>query len=491
MSRTAPILGLDMLSSIRRKLRPLAAGLVASHLLALSPALAQVAPVAGATTGAAASTAAALQVAPLVAPVLTPPPAAALPATAIAAGAPAGSQAAQNAALAKQIKDVALTRIDPNLGKEIATLEKQIDGLLKNVATFESNLKPVAQSATKAVAAVESFPGQVDAFKVKYDIPKNPTLAEEAQGIGRFVKDKLGITPEQSAKVGSYVKSSPAFEQFKTPFQPSSILLAVGTAAGINIFSQLQGDEGLDVGKAFSFLGDGAFWGGLVGSGVGYGLMASVATMMFPAGAGLLPVLAPMFAGMTGSIFGWEIGSSLLSGESLGDALGKLSPATALGQAAGSTVGLLVGANVGAALGGTLGSIAGPLGAIAGAVLMSKVGAQLGSAVKSLFQGDASDLNGLLENAKTTIDKMQKTGDALSQIQLPAGAAGLPAASLANEGLPAKLKVEYDAAYQDLARALQANDRGTALLKLKYLQKIQAEYERSIGATLQGISAGQ
>lgn len=483
MSRFIPILGFDMLSSFRRKLRPLASGLVAAHLLALSPALAQ-APVAGSSASAGS---AAAKAAPLLTPKLTP--ATALPASSIAAGAPAQSAAAQQAAVARQIKDVALTRIDPNLGKEIATLEKQINGLIKNVGTFEKNLKPVAQSATKAVAAVESFPGQVDAFKTKYDIPKNPTLSQEARGIGRFVKDKLGITPAQSAKVSGYVKSSPAFEQFKTPFQPSSILLAVGTAAGINIFSQLQGEDGLDVGKAFSFLGDSTFWGGLVGSGVGYGVMASVATMMFPAGAGLLPVLAPMFAGMTGSIFGWEIGSSLLGGESLSDALGKLSPATALGQAAGSTVGLLVGANVGAAIGGTLGSIAGPLGAIAGAVLMSKVGAQVGTAVKSLLKGDATDLNNVLKDAGATIDKIQKAGDALADVQLPGGAAGLPAASLANEGLPAKLKVEYEAAYQDLAKALQDNDRGTALLKIKYLQKIQARYEQSIGTALQSMSA--
>lgn len=377
----------------------------------------------------------------------------------------------------------AATQVNPALGKELKILEKQIDGLLKNVNAVDKAIQPVAQSATKAVNTVSSYPQQVDAFKTKYGIPQDPTLSQEVKGIGRYVRDKLGISPAQAAKTSAAIQKSPAFEQFKQPFQPASIMLAVGATAGVKIFSQLQGGDGVDLTETFSFLGQGSFWGGLVGSGLGYGLMASVATAMFPAGAGLLPVLAPMFAGMTGSIFGWEVGSGILQGRSLGETLQTLNPASMLGQAAGSTVGLLVGANLGAAIGGTLGAVAGPVGAIAGAMLMSKVGAGIGDAVKSMLKGDASDMNSILKDAGVVIDKIQKAEKGLAGVVPPS----LPAASLAAEGLPSKLKGEYDKTYDELKAALESGDRALAHQKIQYLNRLSSRYSQSVGESLQRL----
>lgn len=393
------------------------------------------------------------------------------------------SAISQSAGLAGQTGR-ALAPVSPELGKELQLLEKQIQGLLTNVKAVDANIKPVAQSATKLVQTVESYPAQVDAFKAKYDIPKNPTLQQEVQGIGRYLRDRAGITPDQTARMSQAIQRSPVFEQFKQPFQPQNLMLAVGATAGMHVLNQLKSGEGVDFGKALGFLGEGSFWGGMVGSGVGYGVMAAVATAFFPPGAGLIPVLAPMFAGLTGSIFGWELGAGLFSGQGLSESLSQLSPTRVLGQAAGSTVGLLVGANLGVALGGVLGSFGGPLGAVVGSVMLGKIGAQVGTAVSQLFQGDASAVNQGLDDALKAIQKIQNVEKGLAGISTPA----LPAASLTGDGLPEKLKEEYDQAYQDMAEALQNQDRATAGLKLRYLKALQARYEAAVGERIQHLS---
>ncbi len=82
------------------------------------------------------------------------------------------SAPALNAPVLRQAGQV-VNQIHPVLGKEIQLLEKQINGLVKGVGAFEKNLKPVMKNATLAVGLIESYPQQVDAFKTKYNIPKN------------------------------------------------------------------------------------------------------------------------------------------------------------------------------------------------------------------------------------------------------------------------------------------------------------------------------
>lgn len=375
-------------------------------------------------------------------------------------------------------------RIDPNLGKEIVTLEKQINTLFKDVKAVEAAAKPVVDSAGKVLDKVSAIPDRVDNFKTQYGIPKDANLTEEAQGIGRYLRDRLGISPEQSAKVSNYLKGSPVFEQLKTPFQPANIMMAVGLTAGMNVLGQLQSGDGLDLGAAMGFVGDSSFWGGIVGSGVGYGIAASVATMLIPAGAGLFPVLAPIMAGLTGSLVGWEAGAGLTQGKSLGESLANLSPTTVLGQAAGSTVGLLVGANMGAMLGGVLGGMAGPLGAMAGAMILGRFGAQIGEAAKKLFtDGDASEINAALERAGVMLGKVQDAGDAISDIQIPS----LPSAAFSGAGLTGKLRQEYDTTYEELRQALVDGDRARAALKVQYLSRLSASYQAKVGEGIQNL----
>lgn len=377
-----------------------------------------------------------------------------------------------------------LPGLNPELGAELEKLARQLDQLKSNVSAVEAAAKPVAQSAIKAVDTIASFPQQVTDFKTKYQIPQNPTLTEEVQGVGRFVRDKLGISPEQASRTAGYLQSSPIYEQLKTPFQPANIMMAVGTTAGLNMLSQIQGGEGLDLGKAMSFVGEKSFWGGLAGSGVGYAVMSAVAMSMFPGGAGLVPVLAPMFAGMVGSTYGWQAGAGMFDGKSMGESLKALSPSTVLGQAAGSTVGMLIGAQVGKMVGGALGSVAGPVGAVAGAILMGQVGAKVGSAVKTLLGGDATEMNGALAEAGELVEKLKNAEKAVSEIVPPK----LPAASLALGGDATELKAQYDRSYQDLQNALKVGNKAQAFEALQMLQAIAARYEQLVGRSLQSLN---
>jgi hypothetical protein len=389
------------------------------------------------------------------------------------------------------LADVALKGLDPRIGQEIHQLNSQVDSLVKNVSAVEQNWKPVAQSANKLVRTLESYPQEVQNFKARYQIPQNPTLQQEVEGAGRFLREKLHVSPEQASRTSAAIKSSPIYEQLKAPFQPANIMMAVGATAGINVLAQLGSEGGVDLGKAMGFVGESSFWGGMVGSGVGYGLMAAVATSLFPGGAGLVGVLTPVFAGMTGSIFGFEVGSNLTKGESLSTILKGLSPATILGQAGGSTVGLLVGSQIGVMLGGTLGAVAGPLGAMAGAVLLGQVGAKVGEAVKALFQGDEQPMNDALQGAAAVLAKLDKAQSALGKAESAIGQLippSLPAASIAVEGLPARLKGEYNQTYTDLAASLKKGDRARAYLQIQYLQKLQGRYNLAVGQSLQKLS---
>lgn len=471
-----------MRSLPRRLLRSLTWGMVCLYLAALaSPVLAQGAPAAPVAAPG-----------PQVAPLLQAAPASAAAASAVRAPAMVAAEAGVRQAqqVVRQATPVAQS-LNPQLGQQLKALDGQVNNLVKNVHTVEQNWNAVSQSANKISDVIDSYPQQLQAYRTRYNVPANASLQQEVEGAGRFMRDKLNISPERTAQLSRSIKATPIYEQLRQPFQPANVMLAVGATAGVNILAQLRSDEGFDLGKALGFVGESSFWGGLVGSGVGYGLMAAVATSLFPGGAGLVGVLTPMFAGMTGSIFGHEIGSGLASGESLSDTLGKLSPANILGQAGGSTVGLLVGSQVGAALGGTLGSIAGPLGAVAGAVLLGQVGAKIGDAVKSLFQGDDQPLKDAVNGAEATLQKLEKTGktlekagDILSQL-IPAS---LPAASLAAEGLPAKLKDEYDSTYEDLRDALEEGDRARAFHRIQYLQKLEARYQEAVGSSLQKLA---
>lgn len=316
-----------------------------------------------------------------------------------------------------------------------------------------------------------------------------------AGGASSALGKKLGMSSNEVRRLQGYLKSSPVAAELRMPFAPSNILFAVGATAGMTVFSQMgQEGDGVDLGKALSFLGDANFWGGLVGSGVGYSLASIVAMSLVPAGAGLLPVVMPMFAGMAGSIFGWELGSHVFQEGGWREALEGLDPTRVLGQAAGTTAGLMVGANLATMVGGSLAAVAGPVGAIVGALVLGNVGARVGEALKGFFTGEEAEaqaalqeVGGAFRKTEALLGKMGEVGSALAEV-VPES---LPSANIATESLPARLVSEYRDTYEELRQALVEGDRARAHHKLEYLQHLRAAYSEEVGEALQGMARGR
>lgn len=314
-----------------------------------------------------------------------------------------------------------------------------------------------------------------------------PTRAGGADPV-EAVQRKLGLSDGEVRRLGRSLKSSPMVQELRMPFAPSNILFAVGATAGMGIASQLaDAEQDVDLGRAVSFLGDGNFWAGLVGSGAGYSLATVVAMSLVPGGAGLLPVVLPLFAGMTGSIVGWELGSGALQDGGLRGALAGLSPARVLGQAAGTSAGLLLGANVGAMLGGTLGAMAGPVGAIAGALVLGNMGARLGESLRGLFTGDTATMDSAFRDVGKTLDRFQALEDAVAG-GVPAS---LPSANLTAEGFAGRLSDEYARSYHELQQALIHDDRALAHQRLQYMNQLQQAYEAEVGGSLRQLAASR
>lgn len=108
-------------------------------------------------------------------------------------------------------------------------------------------------------------------------------------------------------------------------------LYSVGITASVNLIRQAFTDEGVDVGKAFSFLAQPSFWGGTAGGFLGSTLATALATSFMPPGVGLFMKVLP---GFLGAAFGFDVGSSLFGGEM--DLLGTM--VTTLASAGGYTL---------------------------------------------------------------------------------------------------------------------------------------------------------
>lgn len=250
------------------------------------------------------------------------------------------------------------------------------------------------------------------------------------------------------AKVAS---KSPAATQFKAPFQPGNVAFAVGATAAFHVYHQMKdSDQGVDLASALGFVKDPGFWGGMIGSGLGYAAAAAAVAAMLPATTGMFAVIAPLAVGMIGSTVGWQIGEALLSGEGLSGAFASLSAGRILGQAGGSTVGLLLGANLGALLPGPAGAVLGAVGAVGGALLLGNVGSKLG--------GDVSD--GVLAGDPDAI--ITSITDAERSL--------------------ATLRGSVDGDYMALQRALEAGDNLSAYQAIQRLQASQASLQAAVAA---------
>jgi hypothetical protein len=309
---------------------------------------------------------------------------------------------------------------------------------------------------------------------------------------------RLGISNAQAAKAANFLKSSPLYEQLLKPFHPANIGLAVGATAAMNLWRQVQEGEDVDLGQAMSFVKEKTFWGGVVGSGVGYAVVARVAFQLFPAGVGLLPgmgMLFPVFAGMAGSIAGWELGSGLLGGKTMEEIFKGMDLVQIGGQALGSTVGMLVGAHYGA----MLGAIGGPIGAIVGSVLLGPLGVTVARAVVGMFlpgMAEGGDIQAAQRETEGVLGKIKQLEQLLGAGPLSeeaaAGAAEavdeameaeLPeeaAASLDTEAEPGQVKARYDLARKKLQEAVARGDRAEAQRWLQSMKMAALLYQAAL-----------
>lgn len=266
----------------------------------------------------------------------------------------------------------------------------------------------------------------------------------------------LARTGLQGLALAKVAAASPVAAQFQAPFQPANVAFAVAATAGFHLFHQLRDDEaGVDLQKVLGFVVDRSFWGGIIGSGLGYSLASVIATALIPVGGGLLATLAPLTISMLGSAIGWQIGSALLSGQGIQAGLEALAPGRLLGQSLGTTVGLLLGANLAGLAVGTMGVTLGAAGAIAGALVLGNMGASIGSSFdESVPTGDPDQIFASIDQAQGNLATLQ-----------------------------AGTQMNYDS----LRRALAAGDNAAALAELQRLQAAQ----NALNQALQKATPGQ
>jgi hypothetical protein len=262
---------------------------------------------------------------------------------------------------------------------------------------------------------------------------------------------KLTGAAMQGMALAKAASASPAAAQFQAPFRPGNIAFAVGATAAFHLYHQLKDDEaGVDLGSAFQFVTDRGFWGGMVGSGLGYAAAATLVGAMIPATGGMLAVIAPLAIGMIGSTVGWQIGEALLEGEGISGAFASLSAGRILGQSGGSTLGLLLGANLGALLPGPAGAVLGAAGAVGGALLLGNIGAKLGGDVgDGVVSGDPDAIVASITDAERNLSV---------------------------------LRGSVDGDYLTLQRALESGDHLSAYNAIERLQSSQARLQAAVAA---------
>ena len=351
---------------------------------------------------------------------------------------------------------------------EIDKLHHQVGKLTQGMKAVETAAKPLVQTGQTIHNKVQSFPDRVTAFRQKYGIPlKNPTIDQEWQGIQRYMLEKGGMSPRQAKIMSAKMASTPIIEHLKQPFRPTSIAMAVGINAGMNIIQQVKSGEAVDLSSAMSFVGDKNFWGGMVGSGVAYGVASYVASALLPPGVGMLAALVPTFAGMFASSIGWELGAS--DGKSFNDVLKNFDWVSSIGQAVGSSLGIILGGQLSIVMFAGLGTIAGPLGAIVGALVLGPLGAKIAGFLRDFVMGDKEGLKKAEKEMKKFLEKSDKVVDKLAQ------AGYIPtdpevAAAAETDAKASELKSRYTELYEQFVQAHKENRAVEAVAILKELR---------------------
>ncbi len=396
------------------------------------------------------------------------------------AGASAASRMAGISAMASSLPPGTLP---PGLEAEVQLLQQQVKQLRGNWGNLGSSVPPVIKTAQMLDSLPDQFKPRVDAIKAKYNIPANPTLGQEARGLVRYGMDRVGIAPQRQSVIMKSIDQTARNARTFRPMDPMNIALAVGSVAGMNLISQVATTGQVDIGKAVGFIGTPQFWGGLVGSGVGYSLASVVLTSLLPPGGSLLASVLPTFGAMTSAILGGRIGSA---GFDMSKALEGIDFGEVVGQAAGSTVGLFMGGTIGQFLGGTLGGMAGPIGTVVGSMVMGYIGGAIGRGITALFQGDTQALTVALDTAK----KVVLEGQAFVPSDIGVSDE-LPGARFYNDSDSVRVKSEYRQHYTDFVAAAQSGDKKRAAEVYDDLIASRKQYEQIVRTSFKNMAAEQ
>ena len=362
---------------------------------------------------------------------------------------------------------------------DLNTLGTQVKGIQSAVTDVEANVKPVQESIKKLYTIGESYPQQVHDFKAKYDIPEqNATTGQEVEGVSRALLEKAGLDVKQANTVNKAFEGAAQTAKAFDPLKPQNIMLSVGITAGMSVLGQLASTGQVDLKSSMSFLGDKGFWGGLVGSGVGYGLAGLAVRAFLPPGfGGVVAAFLPTFAGMTGAYLGGELGTSLVKGGTkLTDALKNLSIAEIVAEAAGSTVGMFVGANLMTSLAAGMGSFAGPLGSIVGGMIGATMGRWAVRTVKNMISGNGN---------AASLAGDPSAAPASSQI---APGPGLPGAAIMPADTLKSLQDSYRAEYVQYVQAEQSGDKNASSAALSKLNETKKQYELSVRTLMSSMA---
>lgn len=361
-----------------------------------------------------------------------------------------------------------------NLQSEIDLLKSQVSTLTGNMAAVESAAAPLVQTGQGIVAKVGSFPTRVEAFRRQYGIPvKNPSVDEEWRGVQRYLLEKGGMSPKQAEVMAARMGETSVIEHLKQPFRPQSIAMAVGAVAAMNIYGQVMSGEGVDVGKAVAFVKEPTFWGGMIGSGVGYGLASFITASLLPPGMGVLAAMIPTFAGMCASIVGWDIGSA--GGKPIGEVLKGIDLFDMVGRAAGSSLGIIMGGQLALVMFGGLGAMAGPLGAIAGAMILGGLGAKIMGFVRDFFKGDTEAIG----NATAQVGAFLGTSAAVVKRLTDAGVLPPIEGDADADAKASELHSRYSELYLQFTAAQRRGDGAAAVRLLVELRQTRTAYENA------------
>ena len=355
-----------------------------------------------------------------------------------------------------------------NLGAEIELLKNQVNQFQTNVQTVKSNVQPVVESIQKLHQIGESYPKAVADFKVKYEIPANATASQEVEGVSRALLEKSGLKPEQAKLLTKSVKgAADQARQFK-PLAPESIMISVGVAAGMNVLGQLGSSGKIDLTQTVKMLADKGFWGGLIGSSVGYSAAAWALARFLPPGGGLIAAFLPTFGAMTASLLGGELGAKGIT-SGFKEALSQISIPEILAQAAGSTIGMFAGAQMVTSLTASLGAMAGPLGMVLGGLVGGQLGLWAVRSVKALFTG---------KDAAT--DTSLGGSDVPSAASILRPSPDLPAGTIMTTQKLQELRTNYQGAYQAWVESEKIGDQKASLSNYSRLTALKREYELGV-----------